>query len=311
MDETVSTATAPSPAVEWEPTRLPPTAITAKKSRNSVLEPCLTETCFPNYHVCAPFSVATRLVFDYGLIILAIVLCEDFWHPVLYLVAVMIIGARQAGIGSVALHDGVHRMLSRNRRLNDLLGRSMCATVCTSILMGFDPYRESHFAHHRVANTERDPDVWIVDKFYSMPRWKAVLAFVLPLTGVLFVLAVGRYITKNWRQHPLGAGIVLTVTAALLVGWYAGFYPAVLAVMYWFVPLATWGIFINQLRALAEHYPENEFQRGADFPRVFRTRDVINSWFDATFHCHEGRQLPPHPPSMPSSTVLQFAAAAA
>ncbi len=158
-----------------------------------------------------------------------------------------------------------------------------CATVCTTILTGFDPYRESHFAHHRRANTEKDPDVWIVDKFYSMPRGKALLVFVAPLTGIFFVLALGRYVAKNWRQQPLGVAIVLSTTATLLVGCYVGFYPAVLAVMYWFVPLATWGVFTNQVRSLAEHDPENEYQRHADFPRVFRTRDIINSWFDSLF----------------------------
>jgi hypothetical protein len=94
-----------------------------------------------------------------------------------------------------------------------------------------------------------------------------------------FVLALARYVRNNWRQEPVRVGIVLLTTLTMLGGWYLDFYPAVVAVMYWFVPLATWGIFTNQLRVLAEHYPENEFQRGADFPRVFRTRDVINSWF--------------------------------
>ena len=38
--------------------------------------------------------------------------------------------------------------------------------------------------------------------------------------------------------------------------------PAVLVVLYWFVPLATWGLFINLIRALAEHYPGDEFGAG-------------------------------------------------
>lgn len=66
-----------------------------------------------------PMALASRLCFDYGLIAATILFCETFWHPGLYALAVMVIGARQAGIGSVALHDGVHRMLSKNRKLND------------------------------------------------------------------------------------------------------------------------------------------------------------------------------------------------
>lgn len=230
-----------------------------------------------------PAALVSRLMFDFGLIAVTVFLCESFWNPGLYVLAVMVIGARQAGIGSVALHDGVHRMLSKNRRLNDFVGRTLCTTLCTSIITGFDAYRDSHFAHHRGANTEDDPDHWIVDKFYSMPRWCAALALIAPLTGMLFVLALGNYLRKTWRQQPRNAGIALVTTVTLLSGCYVGFPPAVIAMMYWFVPLATWGIFTNQVRALAEHYPENKFQRGADFPRVFRTRDVINSWFDDMF----------------------------
>ena len=47
--------------------------------------------------------------------------------------------------------------------------------------------------------------------------------------------------------------------------------------------MSTWGIFANQLRATAEHYPEDEYNRGHAVPLVFRTRDIINSWFDKWF----------------------------
>jgi fatty acid desaturase len=156
-------------------------------------------------------------------------------------------------------------------------------TVCSTIITGFDPYRTSHFAHHRGANTKKDPDVGFVETFYKLPRWRAVLAFASTLTGLLFLFAVYRYIARNWRQNWTNVIVVLALIAMLLIGWSANFYPAVVAIMYWFVPLATWGVFTNLVRSLAEHYPENEFQRGAEFPHVFRTRDVLNSWFDSCF----------------------------
>jgi fatty acid desaturase len=40
---------------------------------------------------------------------------------------------------------------------------------------------------------------------------------------------------------------------------------------------------VDQIRSLAEHYPEDVFLRDAQIPEVFRTRDVINSWFDSAF----------------------------
>ena len=43
-----------------------------------------------------PISLVSRLAFDCSLIVAMMVLCESFWHPALYLIAVMTIGALRA-----------------------------------------------------------------------------------------------------------------------------------------------------------------------------------------------------------------------
>ena len=53
-----------------------------------------------------PSALVSRLALDYAIMVAAIVICEFYWHPLLYVLAIMTIGARQAGIGSVALHPG-------------------------------------------------------------------------------------------------------------------------------------------------------------------------------------------------------------
>jgi len=53
-----------------------------------------------------------------GAIVAAIYLCERFWSPLMYLLAIAIIGARQHAL-LILMHDGVHYRLFRNRRLND------------------------------------------------------------------------------------------------------------------------------------------------------------------------------------------------
>lgn len=230
-----------------------------------------------------PLKMASCLATDFGLIALAAVACECYANPLLYVFAIMLIGGRQAGIGDVGMHHGVHRTLIRNRKLNDLLGRTLSWMVAVPLLTGYDAYRKSHFDHHRDANTDLDPDHEFFDRVYAMPRWKSALLLLIPLTGVLFPLAVANFLRKNWRSKPLSVLAVSLGVVTLAGGYCMGWYAIELLVHYWFVPMATWGIFANQIRALAEHYPEDEFERGGDIPSVFRTREIINSWFDQCF----------------------------
>ena len=235
-----------------------------------------------------PATLAARLVLDYAIMAAAIVICELYWHPALYVLAIMTIGARQAGIGSVALHDGVHRLLARNKRVNDLMGRILGLTVGVPIVEDFDGYRIRHFAHHRCTNTDEDPDAWLHEKFYDVPRWKGALFLLQALLGMVFVSLFVAFILRQYKSNKvvfLGlAGSLIALTAGVALQ----FYPAVLIVLYVVIPLATWGLFVNLIRGLAEHYPENEFQRGDDFPEVFRSRDILNTWFDQFFVATRG-----------------------
>ena len=56
-----------------------------------------------------------------------------------------------------------------------------------------------------------------------------------------------------------------------------------LLLLYWIVPIATWGLFINRIRVIAEHYPVNAYGDGTAFSQKLRTRDVVPSLFDRLF----------------------------
>jgi fatty acid desaturase len=53
--------------------------------------------------------------------------------------------------------------------------------------------------------------------------------------------------------------------------------------LYYVIPMLTWGMFINQLRTMAEHYSRGEFGHDAGIPDVLLTRDVLPSLFDRAF----------------------------
>lgn len=230
-----------------------------------------------------PWKLVSALVCDVCWITCAILLAEFTAHGGIYLLAVMVIGARQAGIGSIALHDGVHHLLVRNRKWNDWIGRLLSLLVSTPLLTSFASYRTSHFDHHRATNLPNDPDLILCERFYHAPWWKAAVGVMLPLTGLLFALAIVRYPFKDGRQNPVGVLFLVTLTGLLVMSLATANDYGQLFFWYWILPLGTWGVFVNQLRALAEHYPQNEYGRDGGVPEVFRTRDVLCSWFDKLF----------------------------
>ncbi|MBC7975901.1 MAG: fatty acid desaturase, partial [Myxococcales bacterium] len=144
----------------------------------------LTELSRPD-----PGRVLRAVAFDYALIVAAIVISERFWSLPVYLLAVITIGARQVGTFSVALHDGAHRLLSRDRAQNDRLARRL---LVPSIALDLLEYRTVHFAHHRQVNDPTDPDRDEFLSWYAVPPWRRVLRLAGALIGLRFLVPLCR-----------------------------------------------------------------------------------------------------------------------
>src|SRR5437763_764448 len=65
-----------------------------------------------------PWRAAVHIVGEWLAVAAAIWLCQSHWNPLLYIVTVAFIGARQHGL-LILMHDGVHYRLFPNRRFND------------------------------------------------------------------------------------------------------------------------------------------------------------------------------------------------
>lgn len=230
-----------------------------------------------------PSTLYTCLAFDYLLCIFVMVGCEWFWHPVSYILAVMLIGARQIGIGSIALHDGAHYLLSEDRNLNDQLAKFIGASVFAPIYLDFKRYRKNHYTHHQTVNSEQDPEVQLTNRLYQLPRWKVAMFLLLPLTGFLFVVFLLNFLIRKWRAEKRTALAVASFILLLIIGLALDIYAAQLFLYYWVIPLATWGMHVNAIRASSEHYPEQAFDRETVVPSLFHTRDILSSWFDLCF----------------------------
>jgi fatty acid desaturase len=214
--------------------------------------------------VVNPWIASYHIGLEWALIAATIVLCQRYWHPMLYVFAVAFIGSRQHAL-LVLMHDGVHYRLFRNRRLNDWTSEVILAWPH---LVTARQYRKNHFGHHKYLNTPQDPD---------LIRRKGDPAWVFPQASA----ALARMLFRD--ATGLNAPAMLKLAAAVakadsVPGWFAaaryGFYAAALAViiylhaftgflLFWIVPMFTWLVLIMRLRSIAEHHaidgPQSEY----------------------------------------------------
>ncbi len=78
------------------------------------------------------------------------------WWSVL--IALTLIGGRQLAL-AILMHEGSHRVLFKNRRVNDWVSHWLCGAP---IWASFERYRPHHIAHHSYTGTEKDTDLNLV-----------------------------------------------------------------------------------------------------------------------------------------------------
>jgi fatty acid desaturase len=184
----------------------------------------------------------------------AVALCERCFHPLLYVVTVMWIGARQHAL-LILMHEAAHGRLLPWRRANDGVG---AAALAWPVFLCLATYRRTHLAHHRHLRTDADPDfVYQRQKwFFMFPRTRGELARRLLATvsglATLETLRVmrglnqrGATTTVPWPRVAFYAATAVLLTA--LGGWR-------LLAIYWLVPIVTWLRTITYVRAVAEHH---------------------------------------------------------
>ena len=71
--------------------------------------------------------------------------------PITIPLAVMIIGARQLGLGIIG-HDAAHGALHPNLKINDWVSKTFTGG-------GLEAYRAYHLQHHKFAQQAEDPDL--------------------------------------------------------------------------------------------------------------------------------------------------------
>jgi fatty acid desaturase len=205
----------------------------------------------------------------WGTIFAAAALAVVWPNPLTWVLAVMIIGARQLGL-AILMHDAAHGALTPGRpKLNDWLAEWLCAAPVAASLSRYRPY---HLTHHRYAQQAEDPDLTLSAPFPTTRR-SLRRKIVRDLTGQTFYKQrvaplVAVLLRRKGPDLPLGAvfrgGSILSPaflgSNAVLLGiavaagaWWA--YP-----LFWLLPMATWFPLVTRLRNIAEHavVPDND-----------------------------------------------------
>lgn len=191
---------------------------------------------------------------EFGLIALAVWISQTWWNPLIYVLAVIVIGSRINGLGAL-MHDAAHYRGYANRKLNDFVGEIIALPTSASMA----GYRNTHFAHHRELNSENDPDwqrnVGLTEYEFPAPRVTVVMRALQYLSGLKSVSAVTGF-HKNKDTRDIAAAVararLFFFVALLISSIVLGFWKLLL--LYWIVPLMTVFLAIRYIRNVAEHY---------------------------------------------------------
>jgi fatty acid desaturase len=194
--------------------------------------------------------VGALLVFHAWALILGSMALFVWWpNPFTFLLAVMVIGARQLGL-AILMHDAAHGLLFENRKLNEFTATWLCAAPVFTSLQLYRPY---HLTHHRHTQQADDPDLGLSAPFPITRKslWRKV---VRDLTGQT---ALQRRREQFKRGTAVREGLIANAVlwAILAAAGYWWLYPVL-----WLVPLATWYQLVSRIRNIAEHavVPDND-----------------------------------------------------
>jgi len=145
-------------------------------------------------------------------------------------------------------HDGSHRAISQNRKLNEAIGR-----IAINMLLPVAPFeavRWLHMQHHRFTNAANDPDQFMHHgRWWTLPlRWANVDVFYL----YYFLKNGGDQLHKHLRPVIIYSVVFLGVIVALTALGYG------MEVLFLWFLASRIGLFLIALAfVILPHYPGN------------------------------------------------------
>jgi len=193
------------------------------------------------------------------LVIAAAIAAAEVTHSWLVAIAAIVVVATRQHALAVLMHDASHTLLSRNKRLNDVISSLL---LSFPILTSTTRYRSHHMRHHQYVNTEQDPD--LENAQTNLGRAALVRQLVADILGLntlttLTTLSHFGIIGPLFKSADAPGGLP-AFEKRLAIAYYLGVAVVVTAtstwgsfLLYWVLPLTTVLSPILRFRALAEH----------------------------------------------------------
>src|SRR5450631_1844735 len=197
-----------------------------------------------------------------GTIAGAVALVTLWPNPLTWLIAVMIVGARQLGL-AILMHEAAHGGLHSNKTINEWVGQWLCAVPVGADLAS---YRSYHLQHHKFTQQPEDPDLPLSAPF-PISKESFRRKAIRDLTGQTFVkqrlplfLALFKPAEKDAEKShesfvSSGREKMLRFLAAnaflFVLFWLAG--AGIWYFGVWVVAMATWLPLVTRIRNIAEH----------------------------------------------------------
>jgi fatty acid desaturase len=202
------------------------------------------------------------VVHAWGTVAAAIALVALWPNPLTWLIAVMVVGARQLGL-AILMHEAAHGGIHANKAINEWVGQWLCAVPVGSDLAS---YRSYHLQHHKFTQQPEDPDLSLSAPF-PITKESYTRKAIRDLTGQtfvkqrlpLFLSLFRRRDTDDRLSHDsfVSSGAdkmarFLAVNALMFVlFWLAG--AGVWYFGVWVFAMATWLPLVTRVRNIAEH----------------------------------------------------------
>lgn len=213
---------------------------------------------------------------DWLMIATAIALAQLGDHPLLTVLAIIFIGARQHALTVIA-HDAVHFRFLKNHRLNDWVADVI---VAWPVFLSVRLFRTVHGPHHRFVGEAGDGNRrgWRTHTADGnlRPEWTypksrlGLLAILLRraalLTGIIWVLRglLATYVLRRPAVEIVSRTVYYALVAVALTAlhWWPEF------VTFWLLPYCTWHIVAQYTRLICEHSGTIGKQPGFELTRT-------------------------------------------
>ncbi len=198
------------------------------------------------------FLGARILLFDWAVIGCTFFLAASYPNPLTWLLAILILGPRQLGLG-VVVHETGHRTLFTSAAANDFCGKWLSGYF---VFSDKDSYMKVHLRHHGSAGTTADPDLGNY-RDYPIDRRRFQRKLIRDITGQVGwkrVKSIARSMARlrdleapvrQYLLRSLGANALLVLVLAACG--HGELY------LLWIIAFMTSHMLVSRIRQISEH----------------------------------------------------------